>query len=242
MFERPHHQRIARVLASLDAALLLKHRCFFGGGTAVALAHGEYRESVDVDFICASVEGYRELRGQVNRGGIAALCKAPLALLREPRIDQYGIRCAFEVDGAPVKFELIFEGRITLDDPLPGDRIAGVWRLTHDDQVATKLMANSDRWADESVMSRDLMDLAMLSHDGGLPAPALAKARHAYGDSVLSDLAKAQQRLLEREGRLKQCMRAMGMTMPESELRARIQRLRSAVPKPRAKPRTKRPT
>lgn len=234
MFERPHHQRIARVLASLNAGLLLKHRCLFGGGTAIALAHGEYRESVDVDFICGSVDGYRELRGLVSRGGIGALCKTPLPLLREPRYDQYGIRCAFDIDGAPVKFELIFEGRITLDDPLPGERIAGVWRLSHGDQVATKLMANSDRWADDSVMSRDLIDLAMLSPDGSLPAPALAKARHAYGDSVLSDLARAQQQLLEREGRLKQCMRAMGMAMAEAELNARIQRLRSTMAKPRA--------
>lgn len=225
MFERPHHQRIERVLKSLDASLLLKHRCLFGGGTAIALGHGEYRESVDVDFICASVPGYRELRGLVNGSGMAALCKVPLPLLREPRIDQYGIRCAFDVSGTPVKFELIFEGRIELDDPLPGDRIAGVWRLSHNDQVATKLMANSDRWADDSVASRDLIDLAMLSPDGSLPTPALAKARQAYGQSVLSDLVRAQECLLEREGRLEQCMRLMGMKMPEAELRARIQRL-----------------
>ena len=227
MFERPHHQRIERVLTSLDASLLLKHRGLVGGGTAIALAHGEYRESVDVAFICASVPGYRELRGLVNNGGMAALCKAPLPLLRQPRIDQYGIRCAFDVSGTPVKFELIFEGRIELDDPLPGNRVAGVWRLSHNDQVATKLMANSDRWADDSVASRDLIDLAMLCPDGSLPAPALAKARHAYGNSVLSDLTRAQQQLLERDGRLKQCMRAMGIRMPEAELRARIQRLRS---------------
>ena len=57
MFERPHHQRIARVLESLDARLLLKNRCLFGGGTAIALAHGEYRESLDIDLICSSIDG-----------------------------------------------------------------------------------------------------------------------------------------------------------------------------------------
>ena len=66
MFERPHHQRIAQVLEALDASLLLKHRCLFGGGTAIALTHGEYRESVDIDFICSSVDGYREIRGLVS--------------------------------------------------------------------------------------------------------------------------------------------------------------------------------
>ena len=49
MFERPHHKRIAHVLASLDANLLARSHCLFGGGTAMALRHGEYRESVDID-------------------------------------------------------------------------------------------------------------------------------------------------------------------------------------------------
>jgi len=33
MFERPHHQRIAHVLAALDGATLRQHGCLFGGGT-----------------------------------------------------------------------------------------------------------------------------------------------------------------------------------------------------------------
>jgi hypothetical protein len=51
MFKRPHHQRIARVLAALDADLLHRHACWFGGGTCIALKQGEYRESVDIDFL-----------------------------------------------------------------------------------------------------------------------------------------------------------------------------------------------
>ncbi len=96
MFERPHHQRIARVLEALDADLLLKNRCLFGGGTAIALAKGEYRESVDIDFICSSVDGYRELRNLVNTGGIDTLFNAPMPVLRAPKIDQYR-RCAGQV-------------------------------------------------------------------------------------------------------------------------------------------------
>ena len=97
MFERPHHQRIAQVLDSFDAPIFLNPRCLFGGGTAVALLHGEFRESVDIDFICSSVDGYRELRSLVTQGGIAALQRTPIAVLREPRFDHYGIRCAFVV-------------------------------------------------------------------------------------------------------------------------------------------------
>lgn len=46
MFKRPHHQRIALVLESMDSDLLREYRCFFGGGTAIALRYQEYRESV----------------------------------------------------------------------------------------------------------------------------------------------------------------------------------------------------
>lgn len=37
--------RIASVLEALDAGLLADSRCYFGGGTAIALRYGEYRES-----------------------------------------------------------------------------------------------------------------------------------------------------------------------------------------------------
>lgn len=225
MFERPNHQRVARVLESLDARLLLRNRCLFGGGTAIALLHGEFRESVDIDLICSSVDGYRELRGLVNKGGIDVLFRRPMQRLRDPRIDQYGIRCALAVDGIPIKLEIVFEGRIALADPRPGDNIAGVWTLTTEDRVATKLMANSDRWADDAMMSRDLIDLAILTNTGELDPAGVEKARHAYGDSIIIDLGKAKEHLLGRTGRLKDCMRKMGMTMPEDELRGRVERL-----------------
>ena len=62
MFEREHHQRIAALLNRLDEQSLLRCRCLFGGGTAIALAHGEFRESIDIDFICSSIDGYRHIR------------------------------------------------------------------------------------------------------------------------------------------------------------------------------------
>lgn len=58
MFERPHHQRIATVLSALDGSFLLDNNCLFGGGTAIALRHGEYRESVDIDFLVSDIGSY----------------------------------------------------------------------------------------------------------------------------------------------------------------------------------------
>ena len=54
-FERPHHQRIAQVLCALNAPLLRDNHCLFGGGTAIALRYGEYRESVDIDFLVSDL-------------------------------------------------------------------------------------------------------------------------------------------------------------------------------------------
>ena len=226
MFEREHHQRIAALLNRLDEQSLLRCRCLFGGGTAIALAHGEFRESIDIDFICSSIDGYRHIRQQVDPRDPGWLFKRPVTQVREPRVDQYGIRLAVAVDAVPVKLEITFEGRIDLRDPLSEDRIEGVWTLSAEDQVATKLMANADRYADDAVMSRDLIDLAMLTPDGVLSTAGTTKARRAYGDSIDKALERAKALLLEREGRLIRCMRAMKMTMTPADLQERIERLR----------------
>lgn len=238
MFELAHHQRIEQVLNALDAQLLLKHGCLFGGGTAIALTHGEYRESLDIDFVCSSIDGYREIRSVVRTGDIGALMKRNIPRLREPRIDQYGIRCVLQVAGAAIKFEIIFEGRVQLADPLPEEKICGVWSLALQDKVATKLMANSDRWADTSVMSRDIIDLAMLcGPSGALDAAGIAKALRAYGPGVLADVKKARAHVLETKGRLKECMKNLGMRMPEAELRQRIQAIDAKAPAQVPRPR-----
>ena len=57
MFNRPHHQRIAKFLASLNVVFLAQCRCYFGGGTAIVLSLNEYRESAGVSFLCGSIDG-----------------------------------------------------------------------------------------------------------------------------------------------------------------------------------------
>ncbi len=127
-------------------------------------------------------------------------------------------------------------------DPQAQDKICGVWALTMEDRVATKLMANSDRWADDLVKSRDLIDLSMLTDTGALSPQGVAKAKHAYGNSIVSDFHKAKDHLLGRDKRLNSCMVGMGMTMPVEEMRARIERLKlgdETGSKPRASRRLK---
>jgi len=205
LFERDHHRRVATVLHALDAALLADNGCLFGGGTAMALRYGEYRESVDIDFLVSDRAGYRAMRQRLGSAeGVNAITRpgAHLAQLREVRADQYGLRTLLDVQGAAIKFEVVLEGRIALDPPEADDRLCGVATLTPLDMAASKLLANSDRWADDAVYSRDLIDLAMMDRPPGLLERSRKKAANAYGNSIDTDLARAIQALKERPHRL----------------------------------------
>lgn len=215
MFEREHHRRVAQVLEALDARVLEDNACLFGGGTAITLLHGEYRESVDIDLLVSDVAGYRVLRQRLSgRDGIRSVLHphAALTQVRDLRADQYGIRTLLAVRDSEIKFEIVLEGRVQLDAPGPADRICGVATLTTLDMATSKLLANSDRWADDSVHSRDLIDLAMLNLDKSTLRRAIDKASGAYGASIARDLKKAIEALKNRRGRLDACMRALQMT------------------------------
>jgi hypothetical protein len=234
MFERPHHQRIAHVLAALDGASLQQRSCLFGGGTCIALRFGEYRESVDIDFLVSDANGYRELRqlltGSLGLNAIARTGAQPLVMLREVRADQYGIRTQVQMDAMAIKLEIVREGRISLDAPSEADQICGISTLTPLDMAASKLLANSDRYVDDGAFSRDLIDLAMMS----LPLPALrkamAKAELPYGQAVSHDLGKAIDRMQSRVGWLERCMQVMAIDQPKAVLWQKIRALRRVLP------------
>jgi hypothetical protein len=235
LFEREHHRRIEQLLRSLNAPLLHDKGCYFGGGTAMALRYGEYRESIDVDFLVSGIDGYRALR-QLTGGadGIGALA-APGHLLdpvRPLRADQYGLRTQLRVDGVAIKFEIVLEGRIQFESPGPSDRIAGIATLTPLDMAAGELLANTDRWADTNTHSRDLIDLAMMVAPRALLNRALVKAATAYGDSVQEALAKSLTTALTRERWLERCMSALDMQrVPEALLRKRLKALQPRPPR-----------
>ena len=80
-FRRPWHRLVWQVLESLNGDLLARARCWFGGGTRVAMELGEFRESVDVDFLCEDRDGYRILRSTVTQSSLGDLASPP------PRVD-----------------------------------------------------------------------------------------------------------------------------------------------------------
>lgn len=110
MFERPHHQRTPKLLASVNTQFLAQCECYFGGGTAIVLNLNEYREFFDVDFLCASVAGYRQLRNTIHDKSLGDIFTVPVSLARDVRADRYGIRTFVIVDDTPIKFEIVSEG------------------------------------------------------------------------------------------------------------------------------------
>ena len=230
MFERVHHQYIAQVLSLINGDLLRAHHCYFGGGTAIALKHGEFRESVDMDFLVSDIAHYRELRLLMSgRAGINAILQPNQQLVsqtRDIRADQYGIRTTLAIADHPIKFEIVLEGRISLETPGDDDRICNVSTLTALDLATSKLLANSDRWADAGVFNRDVIDLAMMQPSTTLLKNAIVKAEQAYGAAIQRDLIKAVDHLQNKTGWLQRCMTAMTMTEPKAVVWQRIKALK----------------
>ncbi|MBW7921241.1 MAG: nucleotidyl transferase AbiEii/AbiGii toxin family protein [Rubellimicrobium sp.] len=211
-FRRQHHNSIFAALNELDGDMLLAAECYFGGGTAVALMLDEYRQSVDIDFLCASQAGYRKLRHELwGRPGLDGLLRAGAALetLRDVRADQYGIRTVIGVGDAAIRFEIIREARIPLAGAM--DHRFGVPILARHCLYAEKLLANADRWNDRAVLSRDIIDLSMMVlRWGPVPEAAWALAEAAYGDAVRRAHDAAIMRIRD-EGWLEHCLSGLAM-------------------------------
>ena len=174
LFERPHHRRIAARARTRSTPTA---RRATPAGSAAAprwrLRYGEYRESVDIDFLVSEREGLpRAARAAHRRRPACSRSRRPARCSR-PRA-----RCApTSTASAPLlrsrqastsSSRSCCEGRIALEAPGAADRVCGVATLTPLDMAASKLLANSDRWADDAVMSRDLIDLAMMQPDAAL--------------------------------------------------------------------------
>ncbi len=230
MFRRPHHQRIAHVLDALNGPLLKENNCLFGGGTAIALRYGEYRESVDIDFLISDAASYGNLRqlitGANNLSAIMRVGANPLVQTRDIRADKDGIRTMLMVENQAIKFEIVLEGRIELAVPGTQDEICGIATLTPLDMATSKLLANSDRWYDDGVFSRDIIDLAMMNPPLALLRSAIEKAETAYRQAIRQDLEKAISRLQSRDDRLERCMQVMAMELPKAAVWQQLRKLR----------------
>ena len=197
-FKLDHHNRILTILNSLDSYLLAENTAYFGGGTLLTLDFGEYRWSKDIDFLCPiASSGYKYLRTIIFDGGYQELFHDKTAInIQRGTTSQYGIRLLIIVEGEPIKMEIIVEARFQLDSPRYPNW-SPVACLSLNDCFTSKLLSNSDRYMDDSVEGRDLIDLAVLRLQSPIPQDSIEKAEKAY--EVIRPLKEAIQRFQQRE-------------------------------------------
>ena len=139
-------------------------------------------------FICSLGSDYRKLRNTISERNPRILLKDNSELKIERfTADQYGIRMAIVIDLIPIKTEIIAEARFELDLPRQPSW-SPVECLSITDCFTSKLLANAvreaspteNRYADRSVHSRDLIDLAFLRNSQSIPPLAIEKAEAAY--------------------------------------------------------------
>jgi len=213
-YRRLRHRSVARVLDVLNAELLTRTQCYFGGGTRIALELNEYRESEDLDFICSELAGYRTLRAKISNrslGDLIPKSHADVSLLREVRADQYGIRTVLNVQDEPLKFEIILEARIHVSaTKVKGIPVPVLDRISC---FAEKWLANADRWNDQAVLSRDAIDLAFMlaawKSEDAITGAELAS--RAYGDAIGRAGRDASAKLLENTAYRKRCVDSLAI-------------------------------
>lgn len=197
-YTRPEHNIIAELLAEMNHGFLLDSKCYFGGGTAIVLSLDEYRQSLDVDFLCADVDGYRELRNAFFESGIRALFPDGVKALRDVQADANSVRMLLEFQGQRIKFEIVREARITLEGAEhPSLKVP---TLSVTDMFAEKLLANADRCYDRAVAYRDAIDLGhLVDANGEIPQESVVKAERAYGPDIRRKMAAVLNLLLDRK-------------------------------------------
>lgn len=204
IFNINHHNKILTIINQLKQEVFEDNFAYFGGGTLIAFTHQEYRTSNDIDFICSlNLSGYKQLRTLIFEKGYQALFSNLQNIsIGRSTMDQYGIRLLIQSDNSFIKMEIIAESRFQIGSPQ-----YFFWSLipclNNEDIYTSKLLANADRFMDNSVKSRDLIDLAILRLDAKIPCCAIEKAEKAY--EVIRPLKVAIERFQQRESYREQC-------------------------------------
>lgn len=186
---RDHHQLIFAALENFNAEYFNTHHILFGGGTRIALELNEFRESIDIDFICPNRDAFRAVRSETSKMSLGKLVKQDFNYPREIRADRDAVRCFIEISNIAIKLEFIsFVGYNLQADP---DHPFIVPALSKASCFQTKLLANTDRYADYPY--KDIFDiLAMFSEWGNIPDTVWDEVDAHYGKKpVFQNLQKA---------------------------------------------------
>jgi hypothetical protein len=227
-YRRPQHRLIGNALKRMDARFLAGAKCYFGGGTSLAMTLGEYRESRDIDFLCSSRVGFRLLRETVTDRSLGAIFRQSIDLAREVRADRDGIRTFLRFGDVLIKFEILLEARIDLEGAI--NQTLGVPMLRTEHAIAEKFLANADRGLDESTLSRDLVDLSFIASLADRPAleKGMEIAEQAYGAAIQRSLLSSLDSFRDNRSRTNAHIRALGVEDTQT-LRKGLRLLRKLV-------------
>ncbi|MGC6657660.1 nucleotidyl transferase AbiEii/AbiGii toxin family protein [Pantoea sp. EEL5] len=186
---------------NFNADFFLRNNIYFGGGTRIALEINEFRESIDIDFLCPDRASYRAVREEVNNVSLGNLVKTEFTYLREISFNREGVRTFIMTDDKKIKLEIVSFDNYELEGAY--DQLFPVPYINRETCFYTKLMANADRCMHGQC--KDIFDLlAMYDAWGGLPEKALDKARSHYGGSInktlhqsLDDIKKSPEKYFQ---------------------------------------------
>jgi len=185
-FKLPHHQAIESALSMFNTDYLLEHNIFFGGGTRIALELNEFRESTDIDFLCADRASYKAVREQVNNISLGQLVKQDFEYAREIRADRDAVRTIINHGKTKIKLEFVSFDNYDLAGCYQPDLFT-VPCIDRTTCYYTKLLANADRAL--SPPYKDVFDLvAMFNTWGNIPDKAMQLAEDRYGAVVKKQL------------------------------------------------------
>lgn len=188
MYKIEHHNKIFNTLNNFNVQFLLENNIYFGGGTRIALELGEFRESIDIDLLCPTIESYRAVRNTVLSNSLGNLVNNEFNYLREISFDRYAVRSFIDVDGTPIKIEIVSFDRYQLSGHY--DKRFPIPYLDKESCFYTKLLANADRA--KLPPYKDIIDiLFMVYHWGDIPESSLINAKLIYGDEVIRKLNDA---------------------------------------------------
>jgi len=184
-----HHQIIKSALNNFNADFFREHEIFFGGGTRIALEIDEYRESIDIDFLCKDKESYRAVRVETSSHSLGNLVLNEFVYDREIRFDRDAVRTFINVDGTSIKVEFVSCDNYTLSSI--SDELFPVPYLDRDSCFYTKLLANSDRFLKPPY--KDIFDiLAMYDRWGDITDNSMRMAASHYGEkNIIEALNKS---------------------------------------------------
>lgn len=194
-FNKSHHKLIRRALEYFDSDFLKKNSIIFGGGTRIALELDEYRESIDIDFLCPNNDSFRAVRSTITDNSLGQLVKKEFTYPRGIRADRDGVRCGILLNDSEKIIKLEFVSFANYDLTTDTSNFFSIPALSQTSCYTTKLLANADRYNDKPY--KDFFDiLAMFNAWGSIPPEAWIAAEAQYGKNpILNGLIKSCEKI-----------------------------------------------